>query len=259
MIQSQTFGIMREPLATQGAERIYSSGLQRLFRDAERQSGFPASVLQAMAYLESWGVANAESPAGPRGILQISDATGRRMGLRIVYATRHRVTKTKTVVRNKHGKLVYRTVRHKETYTVLVRDDRLKPEKAIPAAAHYLAGMEQRYGGRDWAIWAYHCGEGCVADFRAMAQNATGLGGSARQRSQGFLRLQPGVESRVVRGHSHADGSRLLAHVLVPRDARGAVAGDVSRRSGGVSRIWRRNTRIRRRRRCGRPTGCRRG
>ena len=175
MIQSQTFGIMREPLAAQGAERIFGPGLQRLFRDAERKSGFPASVLQAMAYLESWGVANAESPAGPRGILQISEATGKRIGLGIVYATRHRVTKTKTAVRNKHGKLVYRTVRHKETYTVAKRDDRLKPEKAIPAAAMYLAGMEQRYGGRDWAIWAYHCGEGCVADFRAMAKNIKGL------------------------------------------------------------------------------------
>lgn len=175
MIRSQTFGIMRDPLAAQGAERIHSSGLQRLFRDAERKSGFPASVLQAMAYLESWGIANAESPAGPRGILQISEATGKRMGLRIVYATRHRVTKTKTAVWNKHGKLVYRTVRHKENYTILARDDRLKPDKAIRAAATYLAGLEQRYGGRDWAIWAYHCGEGCVADFRAMAKSTIGL------------------------------------------------------------------------------------
>jgi len=174
MIQSQTFGIMREPLATQGAERVHNSGLQRRFHDAERKSGFPAAVLQAMAYLESWGVANAESPAGPRGILQISEATGKRMGLRIVYATRHRTVKTKTAAPNKHGKIVYRTVRHKETYTVLVRDDRLKPEKAIPAAAMYLAGMEQRYGGRDWAIWAYHCGEGCVAGFRAIAKSAQG-------------------------------------------------------------------------------------
>ncbi len=175
MIQSQTFGIMREPLAVQGAERVNAAGLQRLFRDAERQSGFPASVLQAMAYLESWGVANAESPAGPRGILQISEATGRRIGLRVAYATRHRTIRTQTQVRNKHGKLVNRTVKRKETYTVLTRDDRLKPERAIPAAAQYLAGMEQRYGGRDWAIWAYHCGEGCVADFRAMAKNTRGL------------------------------------------------------------------------------------
>jgi hypothetical protein len=191
MIQSQTFGIMREPLAAQGAERIYSSGLQRLFRDAERQSGFPASVLQAMAYVESWGVANAESPAGPRGILQISEATGKRIGLRVVYATRHRVTKTKIEARNKHGKLVYRTVRHKENYTVLVRDDRLKPEKAIPAAALYLAGMEQRYGGRDWAIWAYHCGEGCVADFRAMAKNTKRLDDHPATVAQVFFGCSP--------------------------------------------------------------------
>jgi hypothetical protein len=176
MIQSQTFSIMREPLAAQGAERIHGSGLERLFRDAERKSGFPASVLQAMAYLESWGIADAASPAGPRGILQISEATGKRIGLRVVYATRHRTIKTKTTMPDKHGKPVTRTVRRKETYTVLLRDDRLKPEKAIPAAATYLAGMEQRYGGRDWAIWAYHCGEGCVADFRAMAKSAQGLG-----------------------------------------------------------------------------------
>jgi Transglycosylase SLT domain len=191
MIQSQTFGIMREPLASQGAERIHGAALERLFRDAERKNGFPASVLQAMAYLESWGVANAESPAGPRGILQISEATGKRMGLRIVYAARHRTVKTQTAIRNKHGKLVYRTVRHKETYTVLVRDDRLKPEKAIPAAATYLAGLEQRYGGRDWAIWAYHCGEGCVADFRAMANGANGLGGPPAGVAKVFFGCSP--------------------------------------------------------------------
>jgi len=191
MIQSQTFGIMREPLAAQGAERIYSSGLQRLFRDAERQSGFPASVLQAMAYVESWGVANAESPAGPRGILQISEATGKRIGLRVAYATHRRTVKTKVAGTNKHGKVVYRTVRHKETYKVLVRDDRLKPEKAIPAAAAYLAGMEQRYGGRDWAIWAYHCGEGCVADFRAMAKNTRGPDDPPASVAQVFFGCSP--------------------------------------------------------------------
>jgi hypothetical protein len=175
MVQSQTFSIMREPQSAQGAERIYSPPLQRIFRDAERKSGFPASTLQAIAYLESWGIANAESPAGPRGIMQISEATGRQIGLHIVYSTRRRTVKTKTAVRDKHGKLVYRTVKHKETYTAMVRDDRLNPEKAVRAAADYLAGMEQRYGGRDWAIWAYHCGQGCVSDFMAMAKSTPGL------------------------------------------------------------------------------------
>ena len=176
MVQSQTFSIMREPQALAGARRIWGDDLQQLFQDAERKSGFPAAVLQAIAYLESWGNPKAESPTGPRGILQIAEATGKRMGLRIVYSVRHQTTKTKTAVRDKHGKLVYRTVRHKTTYTVMVRDDRLKPEKAIPAAAAYLASMERRYGGRDWAIWAYHCGEGCVSDIRSLAKDAQGLG-----------------------------------------------------------------------------------
>jgi hypothetical protein len=191
MIQSQTFSIMREPLAEQSAERVESAGLQRLFRDAERKSGFPASVLQAMAYVESGGVANAESPAGPRGILQISEATGKRMGLRVIFATRHRVTKTKVAVVNKHGKTVYRTIKHKETYTVLVRDERLLPERAIPAAAMYLAGLEQRYASRDWAIWAYHCGEGCVADFRTMAKAINGADGPPASVARVFFGCNP--------------------------------------------------------------------
>jgi hypothetical protein len=207
MIQSQTFSIMREPQAVQGAERIHNSGLQKIFHDAEKHSGFPASVLQAIAYLESWGMPNAASPAGPRGIMQISEATGRRIGLRVAYATRHRTIKTKTATRNRHGKLVYRTDRRKESYTVLVRDDRLNPGKAIHAAAAYLAGMEQRYGGRDWAIWAYHCGEGCVADFLAMARNTRGLDSPPASVAKVFFGCSP-VWNREVCGALHAQMER---------------------------------------------------
>jgi hypothetical protein len=191
MIQSQTFTIMREPQALPGARRICSPGLQRLFRDAERRSGVPASLLEAIAYLESWGVAKAESPSGPRGIMQISEATGRRMGLRISYALRHRVIKTKTVVRNKRGKLMHRTVRHRVAYTVLVRDDRLRPERAISAAAMYLASLEQRYASRDWAIWAYHCGEGCIADFLSMVRNTRGLESPPASVAKVFFECSP--------------------------------------------------------------------
>jgi hypothetical protein len=35
--------------------------------------------------------------------------------------------------------------------------------------------MERRYGGRDWAIWAYHCGQGCVSEFLSMARSTPGL------------------------------------------------------------------------------------
>jgi soluble lytic murein transglycosylase-like protein len=173
MIQSQTFAIMRDPLAVSGAERITGTRLRPIFQSAARQSGLPSTMLEAISYLESWGIANAESPAGPKGIMQISEATARRIGLKITRSTRYRVTETK-VARTKKGKTVYRTVRRKTPYTTTVRDERLIPERAIPAAANYLARMEQHFGGRDWAIFAYHCGEGCVSDMLSLTREAGG-------------------------------------------------------------------------------------
>jgi len=165
MIQSQTFIIMREPQAVAGAERITSPRLEAIFNRAADESGWPASLISAVAYLESWGDADATSPAGPRGIMQFSEATARAAGLRIVRVTRFHVTTSHELVRRKKkGKAVYRTVRRKVPYTVTVRDDRLNPERAAPAAARYLARLETKFGGRDWAIFAYHCGEGCVSD-----------------------------------------------------------------------------------------------
>ncbi|HZT33889.1 MAG TPA: transglycosylase SLT domain-containing protein [Bryobacteraceae bacterium] len=172
MIQSQTFAIMRDPQALAGAQRITSPRMQRLFQDAARKSGLPVSLLAAIAYLESWGDAKAVSPAGPKGIMQISEATARRIGLKVVHARRYRVTVTRKQVRNKRGKLVYVKYRRKERYEAIVRDDRLVPERALPAAAKYLARMEEHFGGRDWAVFAYHCGEGCVAEFRQLAGQA---------------------------------------------------------------------------------------
>src|SRR5260370_31351205 len=55
MIDSQTFGIMRDPLAVAGAQRITSPRLQALFKDASIRSGWPASLLASISYLESWG------------------------------------------------------------------------------------------------------------------------------------------------------------------------------------------------------------
>ena len=44
----------------------------------------------------------------------------------------------------------------------------------MPAAANYLARLENKFGGQDWAIFAYHCGEGCVSELLPLAQNALG-------------------------------------------------------------------------------------
>jgi len=173
MIQSQTFAILREPLALIGARRITGPKLQSLFRNASKRSGFPLADLEAISYLESWGDPKAQSPAGPRGIMQIAEGTARRIGLKVVHGKRYVVTTEKVAVKRK-GKTTYKTVRHRTATDAIVRDDRLSPERSINAAAKYLAGMEQRFGGRDWAIFAYHCGEGCVSEILDLTRRANG-------------------------------------------------------------------------------------
>ena len=83
--------------------------------------------------------------------------------------------KEKVQVRDKRNRLVTKVVRRRVPYAVPGRDERLSPERAIPAAAIYLANLERRYGGRDWAIFAYHCGEGCVAEMLDLTRHARGI------------------------------------------------------------------------------------
>jgi hypothetical protein len=176
MIESQTFTILRDSQAVPGAKRITGSAkLQSLFRAAGAHSGFPTSLIEAIAYLESWGEPKAESPSGPRGIMQISAATARTMGLKVVLATRYRITREKVAVNTASGAPRYKTVTRRTPYVVTVRDDRLSPDRAIPAAAVYLAGLEQKFGGRDWAIFAYHCGVGCVGEMQDLTRHARGI------------------------------------------------------------------------------------
>jgi hypothetical protein len=174
MIESETFAILREPQAMAGAERITGPRLTRIFDGAAASSGLPASLISAVAYLESWGDPNAVSPAGPKGIMQFSEATARAAGLRVVRSTRFKITTERKLVRRKNGKPIYRVVRHRSPYTVMVRDDRLNPERAVPAAANYLARLENKFGGRDWAVFAYHCGEGCISELLPLAKSALG-------------------------------------------------------------------------------------
>jgi hypothetical protein len=177
MVESQTFIIMREPKAVAGAKRVTTDPkLQAVFRAAAAASGFPQDLLEAIAYLESWGDVSAESWAGsPRGIMQVSLATARTMGLKVGQVTRYRTAKVKVRVKSAGGKVKYQTVKRRTPYTVITRDERLIPERAIPAAALYLAGMERTFGARDWAIFAYHCGQGCVAEMQELTRRAHGI------------------------------------------------------------------------------------
>ena len=175
MIDSQTFSILRDPRAVQGAERIESPKLGKAFATAERQSGLPSSLIKAIAYLESFGDPTAQSPTGPRGIMQVSGATAKAMGLRMIYTTKYRTVSGRKAVKNKRGKTVYKNVKQRTAYQILLRDERLLPEKAIPAAASYLARLQQNLGGLDWAVFAYHCGPGCVGNMQTLTENAQGM------------------------------------------------------------------------------------
>jgi hypothetical protein len=174
MIESQTFAILRDPRALAGAKRITSAPMQRIFKSAAAKSGIRASLIAAIAYLESYGASDALSPTGPKGVMQISAGTARSMGLRQVYARRYKTVTVRKRVKTKRGHVV-RSVRKRVPYSVLVRDDRMRPQRAIPAAASYLARLEDRFGGIDWAIFAYHCGEGCAASMKALLENAKGV------------------------------------------------------------------------------------
>ena len=89
MIETQTFGILRDARAVEGARRVTGDPkLRSIFHAAAASSGFPETTLEAVAYLESWGDANAESPSGPKGIMQVSEGTARIMGLKVIHATR---------------------------------------------------------------------------------------------------------------------------------------------------------------------------
>jgi len=190
MTEAQTFAIMRDARALAGAERMTAPKMQKLVNDAATRAGIPAPLLSAMAFLESFGIPTAESPTGPKGIMQISQATARSMGLKMIYSTKYK-THTERRAFKRHGKTVYRNVKVKVAYHILIRDERLDPARALPAAARYLANLEQRYGGLDWAVWAYHCGEGCVAEFLDMARRGNGLRGDPPSVAEVFFSSSP--------------------------------------------------------------------
>ena len=241
MIQSQTFTIMRDPQAIAGAERITGARLAPIFRRAADESGWPVSLISAVAFLESWGDAQATSPAGPRGIMQFSEATARAAGLRIVRVTRFQVTTSHQLVRRRSGqkgKSVYRTVRHKMPYAVTVRDDRLNPERAATAAARYLARMETKFGGRDWAIFAYHCGEGCVSDLLPLTEAAV----HHKQPSvaEMFFAANPARHAELYQALQREMQRDYSPTYWFRIQARGAVAGVISGGPGGLPRTRRR-------------------
>ena len=192
IIDNQTFGILRDPEAVAGAARVTDERLGKMFEAASAAFGFPRGKLEAIAYVESGGKTDAVSPSGPRGIMQFTAATAREAGV----IHREEVERTITVRvsrkdRNggplkKGGKLQYRIVRKKGLVKVDI-DDRMKPDKAIAGAATYLSYLSGKYGSVDLAIFAYHCGEGCMGQFLEAAKKSEGFKGGVTAPKLFFL------------------------------------------------------------------------
>ncbi len=106
------------------------------FRQAAEETGLPWSLLAAVAYQESHWRPLAKSPTGVRGIMMLTRATARDLGI----------------------------------------EDRLDPEQSIIGGARYLAGLIRRIpesiDGQDrlwFALAAYNVGFGHVMDARILA------------------------------------------------------------------------------------------
>lgn len=171
MILSQTFGIMKNKEAVDGAKRVHDKNLVPIFTNSARVHGFSSSKLQAIAYLESWGIVDAKSPTGPRGIMQFTQAAARDVGLYKTKQVRERILVSKKVRRRVKGRIRTVTIKVPRivTKTVVLLDERGKPERAIPAAAKLLAQHAKTFGREDFAIAAYHGGARTVTEWLSAA------------------------------------------------------------------------------------------
>ncbi|KKS96816.1 hypothetical protein A3B05_00910 [Candidatus Giovannonibacteria bacterium RIFCSPLOWO2_01_FULL_43_160] len=135
-----------------------------MFREASETSGFPEDKLLEIILLESGCDPTAKNRSGASGIGQIMPLTGKNMGL-VKYGNIK-----KTVVARRKGKITRIPVYKK----VIVRDDRFNPKLATMASAKHLAGLAERFGNINNAIWAYHAGEGLVNRFISVAKKTPG-------------------------------------------------------------------------------------
>ena len=163
LIKGQQFAILRDPQAIAGAQRIIGPELDAIFSKATEGVEFPAKILKGLTYIESWGNPLAASCCA-KGIMQIVPGTAKMMGLKVGTVTEYKLVpqKPKLIKKAKGGQpAVYKDMPDKRVAYKTVIDERLMPEKAVPAAAKFLAMLTKKYEGRtDFAVWAYHSGEG---------------------------------------------------------------------------------------------------
>lgn len=214
LVAAQTFPLLRNEQSLDGVQRITgiplteedveksgmsvadladsinttSPNLQPYFVQAKAETGLPKEMIEAICFVESYGLLYQrtgkglrviQSPTGPTGPMQISRLAAIEMGLiyNKCFGTKT-ITPTKRIKR--HKKWVIITLPKKKVPDYRLVDNRSKPELAIPAAAKYLRDLEngkwtKMIKSRDLAIFAYHCGRGGVIELVKIAEKSEGF------------------------------------------------------------------------------------
>ena len=149
-------------------------------------------LLASVAFVESYCEADAQSPTGPRGLGQFSRASAKEEGLVIKTERRQigtRVTrKARWVGTGKNRRLIPAVT--KPVYgDVVVYDERLMPEKIIPAMARRFSRTIRLFGNRgDFAVQEYHDGMG-----RVLRVLSAAAGGSVNSSTAAAAIKRPGL------------------------------------------------------------------
>jgi hypothetical protein len=129
---------------------------------AARGSGFSASLLEALVFVESSGRADAIAGAdvsSPAGLTQIAAATGKHvLHLRVSVGKSRRLTQRIDAAEARGSYVTARQLRRWRARF----DQRFAPAKSLRATVRDLVTARRRLGRADLAVAAYHTGIGTV-------------------------------------------------------------------------------------------------
>lgn len=142
------YGIVDDPVDAQRRLDHYWPTIVK----AAKKYNLDPYTLRGVLYLEGQGKADKKAGASScTGIAQFSPRTARGYGLK--------VSKNWRTLYDSY-KAENNPARKAKKWAKLQKyDERFDPSKAIPAAAHYLSDLRDKYQGMDYGIAGYHMGE----------------------------------------------------------------------------------------------------
>ena len=141
------YGIVPDPISAQRRLDYFWPETTK----AAKKYGFDPYILRGILYLEGRGEKDLVSGASCAGIAQFYPPTARGFGLKVSRSWR--------TFYNAYENERNPARKAKKWAKLQKYDERFNPQKAIYAAAHYLAYLRDKYEGIDYAIAAYHMGE----------------------------------------------------------------------------------------------------